>query len=257
MLKKSALLLLLGLSLIATPTYAFAQDDPEDEDEDYPDDDDDDEVDIDREESARARRQTQRRKRVVREVVKGAYAKMNIGPLIWLPPISQVTSSTGTQLDFSFGYDVLDRLNFTLSIEASFFQLVTNGDGVSVDIGIASPIQGDFRVFGGIAGIRAGPNVGGKRVKRFSIVGHAAGGVGYSPALVDMTSQNVQTRIAASYGSIMQGRALGLVQAGAGVEYYTRLSHFSLGMDIDFDLILGGPLPAMGLGLDFFVKYTF
>lgn len=260
LLKKSPyalLLVVLGL-LLTAPTAAFAQGDDPDDDDDYPDDDDDDEVDVDREESSRARRQTRTRKRVVREVVKGAYAKMNIGPLFWFPPISGVTSTSGTQLDFSFGYDVLDRLNFTLSIEGSFFQLITNGDGVSIDLGIASPIQGDFRVFGGIAGIRAGPNFGGKRVKRFSLQVHAAGGVGYSPPLVDLQNQAVLTRIAAGgFPYLMQGRPLGIVQAGVGFEYYTRLSHFSLGVDFDYDLILGGPWPAMGLGIDVFLKYTF
>jgi len=256
-----ALLLLLLGCLLIVPAGAFAQDDPDEDDEPEDDDDDDDddrEPDIDRERSARARSQTKTRKRVVREVVKGAYAKMNIGPLIWFPPISSVTSTSGTQLDFSFGYDVLDRLNFTLTIEASFFQLITNGDGVSIDLGIASPIQGDFRVFGGIAGIRAGPNFGGKRVKRFALAVHAAGGVGYSPALVDLESQNVLTRIAAGgFPYIMQGRPLGIVQAGLGLEYFTRLAHFSLGLDLDYDLILGGPWPAMGLGIDVFLKYTF
>lgn len=267
LLRPYSLALVLALGL-ATPQLAFAQDDPEDEDEDEPEDDDDDdddgagdEVDIDRDTSARARRaretQQRKRKRPVREVVKGAYAKINLGPLIWLPPISGFTSSTGTQMDFSFGYDVLDQLNFTLTVEASFFQIITNGDGVSIDLPFASPIQGDFRVFGGIVAVRAGPNLGGKRVKRLSIQVHAGGGVGYSPLLVDAQSQNVVARIAAGYGYIMQGRPLGIVQAGVGVEYFTRLSHFSLGLDLDFDVLLGGPVTGMGLGIDAFVKYTF
>jgi hypothetical protein len=270
-------LLLLLAAAVAFPSTVLAQgddpDEPEEEEDDEeedddgrpPDDDDDDgnEVDIDseRRESPRARRQEaarqQQRRRQPREVVKGFYAKVNLGPLIWMPPISSWTSSTGTAFDVSLGGDVIDQLGFTLSIEGSFFQLVTNGDGVSSDLGLQlqSPIQGDFRVFGGIVGVRAGPNLGGKRVKRISVAGHAGGGIGYSPPLVDMQDARVLQRMV--YGSIMQGRALGLVQAGVGVEYYTRLSHFSLGLDVDFDLIIGGPVVAMGLALDFFVKYTF
>lgn len=267
------LVLLLGLAL-AAPASAFAQDeddpeededDPEDEEEDEGgsiDDEEDDGIDLDREaETARAKRQREaqdrRKKRPVREIVKGAYLKVNLGPIIWLPSISSFTSSTGTEMDFSFGYDVVDTLSFTLSVEGSFFQVVTNGDGVSTDIGaqLASPIQGDFRVFGGIASVRAGGNVGGKRVKRLTIAGHGGGGVGYSPALVDLQDPRVVSRMA--YGSILQARVLGLVQAGAGLEYYTRLSHFSVGLDIDFNVILGGPIPAMGVATNFFVKYTF
>ena len=193
----------------------------------------------------------------MREVVKGAYLKVNLGPLIWLPSISNYTSTTGTEMDISFGGDVVDTLNFTLSVEGSFFQVITNGDGVSTEIGaqIGSPIQGDFRVFGGIGGVRFAGNLGGKRVKRFSISGHVAGGVGYSPPLVDLADTRVISRMA--YGYIMQDRALGIIQGGAGLEYYTRLSHFSLGLDIDFNVLVGGPIPAMGIGTNFFAKYTF
>ena len=247
-------LLLLGVALCA-PSVAWAQEDPEDEG-----DDDDDEIDIDRDrrESPRARQQKQKRKRIVREVVKGFYAKLNFGPLIWLPQISTFAGSTGTAFDVSLGGDVIDQLDFTLSVEGSFFQVVANaGPNAGVGVLPGSPIQGDFRVIGGIVGVRAGPNLGGQRVKRISIAGHAAGGVGYSPVLIDTDSNTVAGNIAAGYGYIMQGRALGLVQAGLGVEYFTRLAHFSLGLDIDYDLILGGPVTAMGIGIDIFVKYTF
>jgi hypothetical protein len=265
---------LLGLA-VALPSAAFAQDedDPEEEDGDPEEEDEEEEgaideeeeksgVDLDREEeTARARRQREaqerRKKRPVREIVKGAYLKVNLGPMFWLPEISNFTSSTGTEMDVSFGYDVVDTLGFTLSIEGSFFQVITNGDGVSTDIGaqIASPIQGDFRVFGGTGSVRAAANLGGKRVKRFSISGFGGGGVGYSPALVDLQDVRVLTRMA--YGSIMQDRPLGLIQGGLGLEYYTRLSHFSVGVDIDFNVILGGPIVAMGLATNAFAKYTF
>ncbi len=245
-------LLLLGVALCAPTSVAWAQDDPEEED------DDDDDIDRDRRESPRARQQKKARKRIVREVVKGFYAKLNFGPLIWLPSISTWAGSTGTAFDVSLGGDVIDQLGFTLSVEGSFFQVVANaGPNAGVGVLPGSPIQGDFRVLGGIIGIRGGPNLGGKRVKRLSIAGHAGGGVGYSPVLIDMESSTVQNNIAAPYGFIMQGRPLGIVQAGLGVEYYTRLAHFSLGLDIDYDLILGGPVTAMGLGIDIFVKYTF
>ena len=167
-------------------------------------------------------------------------------------------------MDFSFGYDVVDTLGFTLAVEGSFFQTITNGTGVSEDlnrdrIGLPSPIQGDFRVFGAIVGVRAGPNVGGKRVKRLNISGHAGGGIGYSPPLVDLQDPTIAGRIASEFGGILQGRPLGLVQGGLGLEYYTKLSHFSLGLDIDFNVIIGGasPLIAMGLATNIFVKYTF
>jgi hypothetical protein len=272
----SLLALLLG-SALALPSAAFAQDedDPEEEDDEPEEEEEPEEegaieeeeekpsgVDLDREEeTARARRQREaqerRKKRPVREIVKGAYLKVNLGPLFWLPPMSNFTSTTGTEMDISFGYDVVDTLGFTLSIEGSFFQLITNGDGVSTDIGaqIGSPIQGDFRIFGGTASVRAAANIGGRRVKRLSISGHGGGGIGYSPALVDLTDNRVVSRMA--YGYIMQERPLGLVQGGLGLEYYTRLSHFSVGVDIDFTVVLGGPIVGMGVATNAFAKYTF
>ena len=132
---------------------------------------------------------------------------------------------------------------------------------------MASPIQGDFRVFGGIASVRASGNVGGKRVKRFSISGHGGGGVGYSPYLAatvpgtDEPDLSVTSRMTYAdsngQGYIMQGRPLGIVQGGLGLEYYTRLSHFSLGLDVDFNVLIGGPVVAMGVATNVFVKYTF
>jgi len=270
------------------PTAALQGDEDDDDDDDDDEDsggdqagdDEDDDLDLDRDgrRSKRMRpvddQQTRRkkRKRPVREVVKGAYAKINIGPIFWLGDVrSDAThsgaSSSGTEMDFSFGYDIVDTLGFSLAVEGSFFQTITNGRGVSEELGdptccrggLRSTIQGDFRVFGAIVAVRAGPNLGGKRVKRLNISGHAGGGIGYSPPLVNLQSQTIDERIKSEFGGILQGRPLGLVQGGVGFEYYTKLSHFSLGLDVDFNVIIGGaaPLIAMGLATNIFVKYTF
>ena len=254
------------------------EDDGDDEDDDRDEAEDDDDLELDRDRGTRGSRDRakertrtkKKRKRATREVVKGLYAKINIGPLFWFGSIKgdnvshTGTSSTGTEMDFSLGYDIVDTLPFTLAVEASFFQVITNGTGVSEDlnrdrIGLPSAIQGDFRIYGAIVAVRAGPNLGGKRVKRLNISGHAGGGVGYSPPLIDMQSPTIAGRIASEYGGIMQGRPLGLIQGGVGVEYYTKLSHFSIGLDLDFNVIIGDAAPLIGMGLatDIFVKYTF
>ncbi|MBJ93330.1 MAG: hypothetical protein CMP23_02520 [Rickettsiales bacterium] len=251
-------------------------DDDDDDDGEYDDDDDGDDLDLDRDArrkrvrpSDRDDRRKTKRKRPAREVVKGAYAKINIGPLFWLGDIKgdnvsrTGTAASGTEIDFSFGYDIVDTLGFTLAVEGSFFQVITNGTGISEDandrLGLPSVIQGDFRIFGAIAAVRAGPNLGGKRVKRLNISGHVGGGVGYSPPLVDLESPTIVGRINSEYGGILQGRPLGLVQGGVGIEYYTKLSHFSLGLDVDFNVVIGGGAPLIGMGLatNIFVKYTF
>jgi hypothetical protein len=276
---------LLFLSFLALPIAGFAQDEePSGDDDSEPADDDDGGGSIPTEDEEKAEAERQRRedidsdapkeeprpqkksRRKVREVVKGAYLKVNLGPHFWLPPISSVTSTSGTEVDFSFGYDVVDRLPFTLAVELSFVQLITNGQGLNDELtyqallanGIAPVIQGDFRVIGGTAALRLGPNFGGKKVKRASFMVQLGGGAGYSPALVKFDDLNISGRIANNgYRYIMQGRVLGIIAPGLGIEYYTKLSHFSVGLDVGSNIILGGPVPAISAGLEVFVKYTF
>ena len=288
------LLMALAVGVLGiAPVYA-QDDDDEDDDVEIPEEDEEEteeeeeaEEEVPSEEEERERRDSERasdidepddveperrqgtrkkRKRRVREVVKGAYLKINIGPQFWLPPISNVTSTSATELDFSFGYDVIDRLPFTLTIEGSFTTLVANGTGVNDELafntllalGIAPTIQGDFRLYGGTVDLRFGPNFGGKKTKRGNISIQVGGGAGYSPALIDLPDPIVVNRMNANgKGYLLQGRFLGLITPGIGVEYYTKLSHFSLGLDVDANIILGGPAIAIGVGLDFFAKYTF
>jgi hypothetical protein len=110
---------------------------------------------------------------------------------------------------------------------------------------------------GGVAALRLGPNFGGRKVKRanFSVI--VGGGVGMSPTLVDLEQNSTALRVQDAYGRMMQGSVLGIIAPGVGVEYYTKLSHFSVGLDVDYNIILGAPVVGMGIGLDFFVKYTF
>lgn len=264
------LLLLLAVPLVAVvPSSAFAQDEDdedypdEDEDGDYPDDDDDEDPDdeLDRDDSRRARpaRTATKRKRPTREVVKGAYAKVNMGVGIALPPFKQYTSSTSTQVDFSFGYDVLDRLKFTLAIEGSFFNMISNANGPirNPDRTFTQSVnQGDYNLIGGTAAVRFGPNFGGKRVKRLHLAIQVGGGVGYSPLLVSPeTSVLFQTN---GVPTLFQGGPMGLITPGVGLEYYTRLSHFSVGLDVDFNVAVGrASVVPMWTTITVFIKYTF
>jgi hypothetical protein len=258
------LLLLLAVPLVAVaPASAFAQDE---DDEDYPDDEDEDEDDPEdededgefEEERVRPSRSSSRKgKRAAREVVKGAYAKVNMGLGISLPPFRSYTSSTSTQVDFSFGVDVLDRLAFTLTIEGSFFNMISNANGPIRNADrtfTPSVVQGDYNLIGGTAAVRFGPNFGGKRVKRLHLAIQVGGGVGYSPKLVDDASVLFQTNRLV----LLQGGPVGLITPGIGLEYYTRLSHFSLGLDVDFNVVVGraGVVP-MWVTPTLFIKYTF
>ncbi|GEM_PF-745648 len=281
--------------LVAVPSASFAQSDEDEEDEDEDEDDgeyedEDEDEDEDEEEDGEgaedldsdgerrpARRSTRSTKRQQddapsREVVKGAYAKINIGPVFWLLPTG-VLSSPGTKIDFAFGYDFIDRLSFTMSVEGAFYNLISNGTGVS-ECGadgrappcptpsFTSPTQGDLRIVGGTVALRFGPNFGGKRTKRGHFGVKIGAGVGYSPALVDLQSPDIIARTGrAPTGSgnadLMQGRPLLLVNPAVVIEGYTKLSHFSLGLEVGGDIVLLGPAPVIGLVVTAALKYTF
>ena len=272
MLKLSPLLLLLfALPLVAAaPAVAFAQDDedyPDDDDDGDDDDDDDDPEGLERDERrARPERTAAKKKRPSREVVKGAYAKANMGVGIALPPFRKYTSGTSTQVDFSFGVDALDRLAFTLTVEGSLFNMISNATG-PVEVAPGSPcpteqignicvstVQGDYNLIGGTVAVRFGPNFGGKRVKRLHLAIQVGGGVGTSPKLVDENSD----LFAANGLVLLQGGPVGIITPGIGLEYYTRLSHFSVGLDVDFNVVVGraGVVP-MWVAPSLFIKYTF
>lgn len=260
-------LLLASLIAVAVPTAAWADEDEdeggaeeggEEEGEESEESESEAEARAEEEERAdraRAQAEAKKRRRAPREVIKGFYGKANIGAIIWVPPISNYTSTVGTEIHVSLGYDIIDKLNFTLSLQGTFFQLVTNGDGSFG--GIASPIQGDFRIFGGVAALRLGPNFGGKKVKRANLAIQIGGGVGASPLLVPKEGTNYATG-ASIYGGLMQDGAVGIITPGIGVEYYTKLSHFSVGLDLTGDIFIGSNSQiAVGIGITGALKYTF
>lgn len=252
------LLLLLAVVAPAVPTLAFAQD--EDEEDDGGDDDDggeedrgptmDDEPQSRRDEAVDQARK--RKTRPVREVYKGFYAKLNAGAGWWLGPMGSYTTGTATLVDFSVGYDVLDRLKFTLTIEGSFNQFVNQGipldpgSGLTVT-GLNPVAQGDHRIFGGTVNLRFGPNFGGQRVKRLHLAFQVGGGVGFSPLLVLPDAVTIPS---------LHNRAIVLVVPGVGLEYYTRLAHFSIGLDVDAPLAIGTVF-GVAIAPSVTIKYTF
>ena len=52
----------------------------------------------------------------------------------------------------------------------------------------------------------------------------------------------------------VHGQPLGVVQGGPTIEYYTKLSHFSVGADVDVSYIIGFDL---GINATGYLKYTF
>ncbi len=184
--------------------------------------------------------------REIREVYHGAYVKATYGTLGWLTSLG-VESGFGTAAGFEFGYDVVDTLGLTLSITATFYQGINNG--VPMDEGGSGLTQGDFRSIGGLVGARIGINPGKRKVRRWTIALDVKGGIYISPSL----------RPADSFeAGLLQSGPGGLILPGIGIEHFTRLSHFSLGVDTHVPMIVGTGLGfALGLDVTPFFKYTF
>ncbi len=192
----------------------------------------------------------------IREVVKGFYARVDIGYLAWLglnyvdgAGNSLSSVSGGNAVDVAFGYDIVDQLGFTLSVEGDFFQGINNGV-TSTECGCQSPVQGDFRSIGGLGRAKFGLNFGGRKIRRLSAYFHAGGGVFVAPSLRPDEQGTPEA------GLIHSGPA-GLISGGAGLEYYTRLSHFSLGVDLSVYVVVGMAVTPIGIAAAPFIKYTF
>ncbi len=192
------------------------------------------------------RRRSRARKPVAREVVHGAYIKATFGSLGWFPPLGS-ESSFGTAAGFEFGYDAVDKLGMTLSITATYYQGINNG--ISRNDGGSGITQGDFRSIGGLVGVRLGINPGKRKVRRWAIALDVKGGIYVSPKLREPNS---------AAAGMLQASLGGLILPGIGIEHFSRLSHFSLGVDVHTPLIVGTGLGfAAGIDITPFFKYTF
>ncbi|MCK6528896.1 adventurous gliding motility protein CglE [Myxococcota bacterium] len=187
--------------------------------------------------------------RRVREVVKGFYVRGGIGYLVFLGQLGPVTSG-GNAVDLALGGDIIDQPGFTLTVEGDFFQGINNGIS-NLECGdCGSPVQGDFRSIGGIGRVKFSLNFGGKKIRRGSLYFDVGGGVYFSPSLRT-------DALGTTDAGVIHSSPAGLVTGGLGLEYYTKLAHFSVGVDASFYVVLGLPVVPMALAVSPFIKYTF
>lgn len=197
----------------------------------------------------------------VREIVRGFYARANVGGAAFLGKLNGFVNA-GTYSSLFVGQDFVDSESMSLAWELGFSQGVHNGCYYEYQAqglcngnakGKASPyIQGDVRTYivGGSIEASFYP------ARRFGVGVNAGGGVLFSPLLVEEEfyySDIVQD----SWGGVDGGFHDGphpIVHAGPTLEYYTKLSHFSVGGDANFFYAIG-----FDFGADFtgYLKYTF
>ena len=193
---------------------------------------------------------------VVREINRGIYMKSGIGAT----PYFQQNSVGGSLLspvmtvDLSVGNDIVDKERLSMAVEAQLSQQLHDGPKEDV-VGLEAPIvQGDVHVFA----ITATYEVSAYLTRRFGLGVRGGGGVSIIPLLM---KDPYYTELVAdpSWGTGVRASAHEGIQptirGGATIEYYTKLSHFSVGADIDALVVIG----SLGFGISptGYLKYTF
>ncbi len=196
----------------------------------------------------------------VREINKGLYAKANVGGGLYLGNFRGFVNP-GTTLGLSLGKDFLDREDQSAAWEFSFFQGIHNGCNYEEQVegrcsarpGVPGPlIQGDLRtyIFATTVDYAFYPN------RRIGISFRAGGGVLLSPLLMDEAAY-MEEVVGNTWGGnnpSYHNTPHPLVMGGPGFEYYTKLSHFSVGLDTDVFYAIGFDL---GMNISGYMKYTF
>lgn len=227
--------MLLMLAALAVPQDAVAQD------------------------KAERRRARASEKELIREVVRGPYVKSNVGTTVVFPVNARSAKpSTGAPnysgvvfLGLAAGGEFIDQERFSVAFEASFSQGLVQGPRTESLTFANSLTQGDVHMLMGTGVVEASIYP----ARRLGIGVRAGGGVGVMPLLMDPTQYAglVIDQLDGVPAPAHEG-PLPMVVVGPTIEYYTKLSQFSIGADVDFTYIVGfNP----GLFPSGYLKYTF
>jgi hypothetical protein len=190
----------------------------------------------------------------VREITRGVYAKANVGAGLYLGRFAS-TVNTGTVVGLSVGQDFVDKENQSMAWELGLVQGLHNGvfweSQADAGCGVGAPCtEGDLRTYG----VQALYEFSAYPTRRVGIGFRAGGGVLYSPLLIERNAygEEVLPRYGLDPGLHESFKPYVLV--GPTLEYYTKLSHFSVGLDVDVFYGFGWDL---GLNAAATLKYTF
>ena len=197
---------------------------------------------------------------IIREVERGYYMKANIGATAYFINFASALRA-GTALSLGFGGDIVDRERSSAAWEVGLYQGVHNGIhyeelGSALAAGQAGPqnlIQGDTRTFAAQASFEYSVYPW----RRLGIGLRAGGGVMIAPLL--MVREKFETEVCLGEWNLsvcptVHSSPHPFVLAGPTFEYYTKLSHFSVGADVDFMYAIGWDL---GMSATGYLKYTF
>jgi hypothetical protein len=195
---------------------------------------------------------------VIREVVKGFYFKADIGSTMYLNSHGLVRTqgallSGVLALGLGLGSEFIDRERFSAAWEVQVGQGLFNGPLLDEVVAVQSTrplVQGDIHTFTGTAAVELSTYFS----RRFSLGARAGGGVLMAPLL--MADAGYQEELVNPWGrsATLHDGPAPLILFGPTIEYYTKLSHFSVGADVDITYVLGFDVGISPLG---YLKYTF
>ena len=196
----------------------------------------------------------------VKEISRGFYAKTNVGGWIYLGDFAGIVRP-GTSIALAFGMDFVDRERQSMAWEISLFQGIHNGTHYEIqkseDVGRCggngcAALEGDMRTYS-VAAILEWSTY---PTRRFGIGARFGGGMLYSPLLIhdDAWLSDIIPDYFDGNDPGYHGTPHPLVMAGPAIEYYTKMSHFSVGVDLDVIYALGFDL---GTSLTGTLKYSF
>lgn len=195
---------------------------------------------------------------VVREVVRGYYLKADIGTTIYMNTYSLRQTSgapmlTGVMsLQLGLGSDFIDKERFSAAWEVQFGQGLFNGPVLDELLAIPGlKVEGDIHTLSATAAVEVSTYL----TRRFSLGVRGGGGVMVIPLLMDDTyyTSDVVAQFGGVRANVHEG-PLPMVLFGPTIEYYTKLSHFSIGADVDVSYVIGFDLGVSPFG---YLKYTF
>jgi len=187
----------------------------------------------------------------VKEVNRGFFAKTNMGGWVYLGKFNGYVKP-GTSMALALGQDFVDNESNSMAWEVAFFQGIHNGlhYEIQADDPGSPKVQGDLRTYSGIASLEWSAYPG----RRVGVGARVGGGVLFSPLLIDEVAwqETVVPALGIDYG--YHSGPHPLVMVGPTFEYYTKMSHFSVGADIDAIYVIGFDF---GVSMTGVLKYTF
>jgi hypothetical protein len=191
----------------------------------------------------------------VREIVRGYYVKSDIGSTIYLLTYGGGLLSGVMTVGLTVGDDFVDNEKSSVAWEVTFSQALQNGIKWDEEPGVVAPeqyIQGDLHMFGGTADVE----LSAYPTRRLGLGIRLGGGVMVAPLLIapDSYTNTVQPAWGGNV-SLVNGGPLPLILGAPTLEYYTKLSHFSVGVDVEAQYVF--TMNDLGLTPSGYMKYTF